>query len=176
MSAHLESACGSRFEVDPALAQLLAQRRAARRVTPEDVAARVIAILEAAMRLPPPRALQLEEVAERMHVSSRTLKRHLQAAGLSFRPLLDRVRLSRAVEMLRGTSLPVEEIAVCVGYSSAANLSRALWRWSGEKPGDLRRSGLRETNPSGLRFVPGISSRDKVAAGEDLDAAQSFED
>lgn len=155
-------------EIAGSLAIRLAQRRALRGSSRADTGERVIAILEAAMRGPQPQRLQVMDVAERMHISARTLKRRLHAAGLTYRHLLDRVRLSRAAEMLRCTQLSVEEIAACVGYSSAANLSRALRRWGGATPGRLRRhcspDVAREENPSGPGLHAGLSSERKSAA------------
>jgi len=80
----------------------------------------------------------LEEVAAELHVSPRTLKRKLAACGTSYSELLDEMRQSRAVRLLRADRLSVDEIADRLGYSDAANFARAFRRWTGTTPGAFR--------------------------------------
>ncbi|AXQ31535.1 AraC family transcriptional regulator [Solimonas sp. K1W22B-7] len=80
----------------------------------------------------------LDEVAERLCTSSRTLKRRLQQQGANFQQLLDEVRHREAVRLLENPTLSVEEIANRVGYSSSANFTRAFRKWVGNTPGAFR--------------------------------------
>lgn len=76
----------------------------------------------------------LESVAERMHVSPRTLKRKLASAGTSFSQLLDEMRRAQAESLLEDPSLGLDDIAARLGYANAANFSRAFRRWTGRTP------------------------------------------
>lgn len=81
----------------------------------------------------------LEQVADALALSPRTLKRRLALRGASFSELLDAHRRERAVLLLRSSRLPMDEIALKLGYSDAANFTRAFRRWTGMAPGQYRR-------------------------------------
>jgi AraC-like DNA-binding protein len=76
----------------------------------------------------------LEELAERTHSSTRTLKRKLAQQGTSYRKLVDSLRRERATSLLLTGDLPLEKIASMVGYSDAASLHRSFRRWFGTTP------------------------------------------
>ncbi|WP_303676691.1 AraC family transcriptional regulator [Pseudomonas aeruginosa] len=101
----------------------------------------------------------LEEVAARLHLSSRSLKRHLHDAGTSFRQLLGQARQRQALRLLRRPEVSLQRIALYLGYSDPTNFTRAFKRWTGEPPSDTRARLLggqpvsrtnakRSTNPS----------------------------
>lgn len=81
----------------------------------------------------------MEEIAARLHVTSRTLRRQLQAFNTSYQELLTEVRCQRAVRLLESTNKSIEEIADQLGYSDASNFGRAFRKWTGRKPSDYRR-------------------------------------
>jgi AraC-like DNA-binding protein len=75
----------------------------------------------------------LDQLAERMAVSTRTLHRRLASEGTSFRALLNAARMSRAQMWLRqGRS--VIDVAHALGYGDSANFSRAFRRHHGVAP------------------------------------------
>lgn len=76
----------------------------------------------------------LEEVAERLNVSSRTLRRQLSAEGVGFQGILDDVRHQRALELLQRSRLSIDEIAYRLGYSDPSNFGRAFRKWEGMSP------------------------------------------
>jgi AraC-like DNA-binding protein len=80
----------------------------------------------------------MEVVAEVLKMTSRTLRRRLEAEGTSFVAIVDDVRCSLATEYLRTTKMSTEDIAMLLGFSDAANFRRALKRWTGKGPGDFR--------------------------------------
>ncbi|MDP2227008.1 MAG: AraC family transcriptional regulator ligand-binding domain-containing protein [Moraxellaceae bacterium] len=84
-------------------------------------------------------APSLEQMAEGLHVSSRTLKRRLQEEGQNYRDIVDEVLRERATRLLVETDLPVSEIAFRVGYNDVSNFARAFKRWTGQTPRDYRR-------------------------------------
>ncbi len=80
----------------------------------------------------------LEEVARRLHVSSRTLKRRLADAGTSFSAVLEGVRRQRALLLLENRQLGLAEVAGRLGYSDVANFTRAFRKWTGQTPAAYR--------------------------------------
>jgi AraC-like DNA-binding protein len=83
----------------------------------------------------------LPRIAKKMHMSVRTLKRKLEADGTSYSELLDEQRRGKAMLLLRRDDLAIEEVADRLGYSDAANFTRAFRRWTGTTPKAFRASG-----------------------------------
>ena len=87
--------------------------------------------------------LSVDDLASRLHVSTRTLARRF-ASELGTTPgawLLAR-RVAWARTLLTDTDLPVEAIAARVGLHSAVNLRRRFHAQVGTTPGAYRRAGL----------------------------------
>ncbi|ARU06603.1 hypothetical protein CCO03_02750 [Comamonas serinivorans] len=82
-----------------------------------------------------------QSLARQLHVSPRSLHRHLQADGQSLQALKDRVRCERAQLLLRGTT-PVAEVAAAVGFVNAKAFSRAFAQWTGLSPSAWRTQAL----------------------------------
>lgn len=80
----------------------------------------------------------LDQVARKLGVSSRTLKRKLAELGTSYSALLEAQRRERATMLVRAGDLTVDEIAGRLGYSDAANFIRAFRRWTGMTPKAFR--------------------------------------
>lgn len=85
----------------------------------------------------------LKEIAARLDVSPRTLKRKLSAERVRFAELLQSERMQRADLLLRTSRLSLSEIATRVGYATLPSFSRAFRRWTGQTPDDYRRSTSR---------------------------------
>jgi AraC-like DNA-binding protein len=77
-------------------------------------------------------------IAKSLGVSDRTLRRHLEEKGTSFRALVSGVRRKRAEELLRGGRQSVGEIAFLLGFAGIDVFSRAFRRWSGASPTEFR--------------------------------------
>lgn len=89
-----------------------------------------------------------ETLARRLGIAERSLQRELQARGVSYRALLERTREQQARDLLTSTDLSVEKIAMTLGYSELAVLSRAFKRWTGVSPSDFRAQLRRRDNVS----------------------------
>lgn len=76
----------------------------------------------------------LESIAQMNCVSPRTIERHLRRENLSFRGLLHQARFERACELLENPLASVANIAQRLGFSDAANFSRAFRRAIGATP------------------------------------------
>ena len=85
----------------------------------------------------------IDTVAQRLHMSTRTLRRRLKEEGRSYRELMDDVRFGLAKEYLLTTNLNVAEVSVLVGYNEPGSFSHAFRRWSGHSP-----RAYRERHPS----------------------------
>ena len=80
----------------------------------------------------------LGEVAQRLHVSTRTLKRRLAEQGTSFSEILDDMRRQRALLLLENRELAIGEVAARLGYTEVPNFTRAFRRWTGKTPAAYR--------------------------------------
>jgi AraC-like DNA-binding protein len=80
----------------------------------------------------------LAAIAKLLKVSDRSLRRQLREQGISFRGLLDALRMQIALKYLRTTRLANEDIALALGFSDAANFRRALRRWTNKSPSEIR--------------------------------------
>jgi len=83
--------------------------------------------------------LALDDVARRVATSRRQLQRAFAEAGeTSFRAYLQRVRMERAAELLRGSRAPVNQVASAVGYRQPAQFAKAFRRHHGAPPSAFR--------------------------------------
>jgi AraC-like DNA-binding protein len=80
----------------------------------------------------------LDDLARRISVSARTIDRHLKKESLQFRDLSQQVRFERACELLEQPGATVAQVALSLGFSDAANFSRAFRRVLGVAPSDYQ--------------------------------------
>lgn len=80
------------------------------------------------------RAPTLNEVADMLCVSQRTLRRKLEALNTSYNQILEEIRKDLAIRYLTDTQFTTESIAELLGYSEAANFRHAFKRWTGTSP------------------------------------------
>lgn len=77
-------------------------------------------------------------VAAQLGLQERTLRRRLAAEEATFGAIVDDVRRKLAIEYLRTTRMSVDDVAWKVGFSDAANLRRAVRRWTGKTINQIR--------------------------------------
>jgi AraC-like DNA-binding protein len=87
--------------------------------------------------------VSLNEAAETLRLSTRTLQRRLGEHERSFQAVLDEVRRARAEMFLRDPSISLTQIAFLLGYTEQSTFHNAFKRWSGVSPGTYRRDYLR---------------------------------
>lgn len=85
-----------------------------------------------------PENLPLEAVADRLHLSPRTLHRRLEEEGSSFRTIKDALRRDIALTRLTKTMQPVGRIAAELGYADPSAFYRAFVAWTGLSPEHFR--------------------------------------
>ncbi|WP_323809370.1 helix-turn-helix domain-containing protein [Acinetobacter defluvii] len=72
---------------------------------------------------------KLNEVAEKLNISERTLQRQLSAEGTTFLKLQDEVRKKHAKLLLNNENKTIEQVALQLGYSETSQFTRAFKRW-----------------------------------------------
>ncbi|WP_332604902.1 AraC family transcriptional regulator [Acinetobacter sp. ESBL14] len=82
---------------------------------------------------PPGKLLTLTDIASKLHISERTLKRRLQEENTSFRLIQNEVLHQRANELLSG-KLSLTQVAEQLGFSDLSTFSQAYKRWTGIAP------------------------------------------
>lgn len=82
--------------------------------------------------------LTFEQLAARVNMSPRTLRRRLEQEGTTFQQLLTKVRSALAKELLLTGKLSVEQVAERLGYSDPSSFYHAFKRWTGKSPSSFR--------------------------------------
>lgn len=80
----------------------------------------------------------LDEVARALALSPRSLRRKLDQEGTSFRALVEEERRQLALQLLTGSDMKLDELAIHIGYTDTASFTRAFRRWMGCSPGEYR--------------------------------------
>ena len=75
-----------------------------------------------------------DAVCRRLHVSKRSLHRHLKNEGQSFQTLLDGTRTELSLRYLANDDLSVEEISYLLAFSDPNSFYRAFRSWTGMTP------------------------------------------
>ncbi|WP_338552715.1 AraC family transcriptional regulator [Paenibacillus sp. KS-LC4] len=83
--------------------------------------------------------ISMDQLSEHVSLSKYHLIRRFSAStGLTPGAYLTRVRIEKAMELLRGTSLSMEAIAERIGYSSGSYFIKAFRSLTGLTPGEFR--------------------------------------
>ncbi|MGH8435285.1 MAG: AraC family transcriptional regulator [Pseudomonas sp.] len=96
---------------------------------------RVRACLEAQLPNGEPSA---ERIAQALHLSLRSLQRHLADEGCSYESLLGETRQSLALQHMRDPHCSIGEVAYLLGFADSSSFSRAFKRWTGQTPSQYR--------------------------------------
>lgn len=81
---------------------------------------------------------RLSRVARELGMSEMGVRRALARAGTSFRLVLEDVRMSRALELVAGSDLPVQEVAAFCGYECPSRFTARFKSRYGVTPRQLR--------------------------------------
>lgn len=82
----------------------------------------------------------MEEFAQQMGMTARTLRRRLASEDIRFADITDDVSKRVTLQYIRTTRMSADDIAAKVGFSDTSNLRRAIKRWTGHTLGQLRRN------------------------------------
>ena len=76
--------------------------------------------------------------ARKLGVSQRTLQRRLADEGHVFSEMVEKIRRAIAMEYVEFSNYSLTDIALMVGYGEQSSLTRAVKRWSGRSPQQIR--------------------------------------
>ena len=80
----------------------------------------------------------VEDVATKLNLSVRTLRRKLKEEETSFKELLTQTRRELGERYIHDKSLSLTEIAFLLGFSDSSSFSRAYRTWTGQSPSEQR--------------------------------------
>jgi len=83
----------------------------------------------------------LQDVAQELGLSARTLQRRLADAGITFRQLVEDTRRELAHYYLKQRSVELNEAAFLLGFEDTNSFFRAFQGWEGTSPGEWRTRG-----------------------------------
>ncbi|NVK37891.1 MAG: AraC family transcriptional regulator ligand-binding domain-containing protein [Gammaproteobacteria bacterium] len=78
--------------------------------------------------------VSLEQLGDKLHMSPRSLRRHLHAQGVNYKTLLENERKRLALKRIESSEHSLDDIAHELGYHNASSFSRAFKRWFGQSP------------------------------------------
>lgn len=93
----------------------------------------------------PGRLWSLNEIAKKLHFSSRTLIRKLKLENTQFKIIRDEVLKQQTLNYLTDNKLSIECIGALLGYSEVSSFRRSFKRWFNETPIQMA-NRLRETD------------------------------
>lgn len=82
---------------------------------------------------------KFEDVAKTLGTTATTLRRRLDAEGVSFQSIKDALRSDLAIDYLCNSRISIEEIGPALGFHDASAFHRAFKRWCGTQPGEYRK-------------------------------------
>jgi AraC-like DNA-binding protein len=81
-----------------------------------------------------------ERIAQALHLSLRSLQRHLADEGNNYESLLADTRHNLALQHMHDPRCSISEIAYLLGFADTSSFSRAFKRWTGQAPSHYRES------------------------------------
>jgi AraC-like DNA-binding protein len=117
-----------------------AQETLARIYPPNTWAERVIHLIN--KRLACGEKPTLDSAAKELAISPRQLQNKLREEEVTYQSLLDTVRKEMALKYLGEPQITVCDIAFLLGFSEQSAFNHAFRRWTGDVPGNYRKSGL----------------------------------
>jgi len=76
----------------------------------------------------------LEDTAQTFFMTGRTLRRKLLDEGTSYQEIKDGIRREQAMQLLRETTLAINDVALAVGFREASIFIKAFRQWAGMTP------------------------------------------
>lgn len=78
-------------------------------------------------------------IADVFHMSERTLSRHLEKEGKTWRGLINKARLEKAEKLLDESDITLQQIAVEIGFANLSSFSHAFTKYKGISPSEYRK-------------------------------------
>lgn len=77
-------------------------------------------------------------IADALHVSAPTLRRHLKREGTTFQQLKDDCRCAASCAYLSNPDLSINAVAALMGFTDPSAFHRSFKKWTGMTPGEYR--------------------------------------
>ncbi|UTA46332.1 helix-turn-helix domain-containing protein [Simiduia sp. 21SJ11W-1] len=84
-------------------------------------------------------SLAIDDVANELSISKRTLQRRLQQADINFAMMRDQVRFHYAIGFLVDQNLSIDQISTALDFSDRTSFTNAFKRWTGLSPSTFRK-------------------------------------
>lgn len=91
---------------------------------------------------------EIDDAAQNLHVSVRTLQRKLSEHDITFSGLVDSIRKELALSYLRNTNTKIVYITQMLGFSEQSAFQRAFKRWTGKTPRQYRTIASEQSTPT----------------------------
>lgn len=86
-----------------------------------------------------------KDASNALHMSERTLTRHLEKEGETWRSLISTIRLEKAQHLLTDSNKSLQQICDTVGYANVSSLSHAFHKYKGVSPTEYRKGCIAAT-------------------------------
>ncbi len=86
----------------------------------------------------------LQDVAQELGLSARTLQRRLTDSGITFQQVVEETRRELARHYLKQRAVELNEAAFLLGFADANSFFRAFQNWEGTSPGEWRTRAWKE--------------------------------
>ena len=80
----------------------------------------------------------IQTIADQLHMSERSLRRHLKDESTSFRHMLNETRMELAQHYLKHSQLTITQISMRLAFTDTSNFSRAFSRQFNCSPSQFR--------------------------------------
>ncbi|RMH82364.1 AraC family transcriptional regulator [Pseudomonas sp. AOB-7] len=122
---------------DPELKRLVQQHlEALGRISTQDLPAHVQQVIR---KFLPQGRVAIEQIADYLSLSTRTLQRYLKEENTSFNLILDQTRMAMANRYLNDSEINLTQLSEILGYSELSAFSRAFSRWFGVSPREWKK-------------------------------------
>jgi AraC-like DNA-binding protein len=129
---------------------------AARPTRPSELAERALALLREGLAHG---RVSIGEIAPRLGLSERALRRELMALGTNYRILLDRARRETALHQASACAASGKQLAAQLGFTEPRAFYRAFRRWTGMSLSTYRATrGNDDATAAGVEFIPPSAS------------------
>ncbi len=112
-------------------------REEADRLKKDDLILRIYHFLNTQTNL---EAINGNAIADALNMNLRTLNRHLALQNTSYRGVVEKYKLEKALHLLDAGKVNMTEIAYQLGFSDLSTFSRAFKRWTGQSPMAVRQN------------------------------------